>query len=105
MEDKVPGNGCEICDGPLEERRILARFRYRGDTIYIENVPAWVCKHCGEQYFDAPVYKRLEEIAQHREQIELEVAVRLCSGDGRRCEICVAGIALSRIVFIMIIAG
>ena len=65
MSDK-----CELCDGDLQERLVLARFRYKNDTIYVENVPAWVCKQCGEQYFDAPVYKRLELIAQHRDQIE-----------------------------------
>ncbi len=60
---------CEFCEGELEQRRVLARFRYKGETIYIENVPAWVCKHCAEQYFDAPVYKQMETIAQQREQI------------------------------------
>ncbi|MFH1906122.1 MAG: YgiT-type zinc finger protein [Chloroflexota bacterium] len=35
---------CEFCEGEMEQRRILARFRYRGQTIYVENVPAWVIK-------------------------------------------------------------
>jgi YgiT-type zinc finger domain-containing protein len=70
MEAKKIPDSCEYCDGELEEKQILARFRYKGDTVYIENVPAWVCKRCGEQYFDAPVYKRLEMIAQHQDQIE-----------------------------------
>ena len=64
------GDQCEFCNGEMEPRRILARFRYKGQTIYIEDVPAWVCKKCGEEYFDAPVYKRLEEIARQREQIQ-----------------------------------
>jgi YgiT-type zinc finger domain-containing protein len=61
---------CELCDGELEQRRVLARFRLQGETIYIENVPAGVCKHCGEQYFDAAVYKQMEKIAQQRERIQ-----------------------------------
>ncbi len=81
MEARLPGDTCEICDGPLEERRILARFRYKSETIYVENVPAWVCKHCGEQYFDAPVYKRLEEIAQHRAQIQRAISFPLAEFD------------------------
>lgn len=81
MTDKYPGDSCEICDGPLEERRVLARFRYKGGTIYIENVPAWVCKHCGEQYYDAPVYKRMEEIAQQREHIERVISFPLAAFD------------------------
>ena len=67
---KNKADKCEYCDGEMEERLVLARFRYGGETLYIENVPAWVCRHCGEQYCDAPVYKRLEAIAQHGEQIE-----------------------------------
>lgn len=72
---------CEYCDGKLEERRVLARFRYRESTVYIENVPAWVCKHCGEQYFDAPVYKRLESIAQHQDQIRRVIQFPLAEYD------------------------
>lgn len=61
---------CEFCDGKIEYHRVLARFRFKSETIYIENVPTWVCSKCGEQYFDAPVYKRLEAIACHRDRIK-----------------------------------
>lgn len=60
---------CEFCEGKIGYHLIRARFSFKGQTIYINNVPAWVCSKCGEQYFDAPVYKRLEEIAKHREHI------------------------------------
>jgi len=34
-----------------------------GDTFtLVENVPAWVCENCGEQYFDAKVIKELEKM-------------------------------------------
>ncbi|MEZ4867361.1 MAG: YgiT-type zinc finger protein [Caldilineaceae bacterium] len=68
---------CEYCEGELEQRRVLARFRYKGETIYIEHVPAWVCKQCGEQYYDAPVYKQMERIAQQREQIQRVISFPL----------------------------
>lgn len=68
---------CEYCEGELEQRRILARFRFMGETIYIENVPAWVCKHCSEQYFDAEVYKQMERIAQQREHIDRVISFPL----------------------------
>ena len=68
---------CEFCEGEMEQRRVLARFRYKGETIYIENVPAWVCAHCAEQYFDAPVYKQLEKIAQQRQQIKRVISFPL----------------------------
>src|SRR5215831_2841409 len=61
---------CEYCAGPLAHHQIRARVQFHGQTIYVDHVPAWVCTHCGEQYFDAPVYKRLEAIARQREQIK-----------------------------------
>ena len=60
---------CEFCDGVMEHRIIQARFQYKGHTIYVNAVPAWVCARCGEQYFDAPVYKQLEMIAKQRKRI------------------------------------
>ena len=45
----------------MGQRCVLARFRFKGQTIRVENVPVWVCNRCGEQYFDAPVFKCLEE--------------------------------------------
>lgn len=72
---------CEFCEGEMKQRSILARFRYKGQTIYVENVPAWVCNRCGEEYFDASVYKRLERIAQQREQIDKVISFPLAEFD------------------------
>ena len=55
----------------------MARFHYLGETIYIENVPAWVCTRCSEQYYDAPVYKQMERIARQRERIERMISFPL----------------------------
>lgn len=77
----MKGDKCEFCEGVMEQRRILARFRYKGETIYVENVPAWVCNKCGEAYFDAPVYKRLEEIARQRERIHKAISFPLAEFD------------------------
>ena len=60
---------CEFCEGEVKQNKVRARFNFKGDTIYIDNVPAWVCVKCGEQYFDASVYKHMEEIARHRDSI------------------------------------
>ena len=68
---------CEYCDGILEPRRILTQFRHKGETIFVENVPALVCNKCGERYFDAPVYKRLEKIAQQSKRIRRAISFPL----------------------------
>ena len=43
-------NLCEFCEGTVEHRQIRARFHFHGQTIYVDNVPAWVCTQCGEQF-------------------------------------------------------
>ena len=79
---KMAGHdSCEFCSGNIEQRIIQARFHFRGQTIYIDGVPAWVCTRCGEQYFDAPVYKRLELIAQHAGGVEKTICFPLAEYD------------------------
>ncbi len=70
---------CEFCEGEMEYRNTMVRFRYKGQTIYVEHVPAWVCNHCGEQYFDAKVYKHLEDIARQRERIHRQISFPLAA--------------------------
>jgi YgiT-type zinc finger domain-containing protein len=68
---------CEFCSGEIEHRVVRARFHFKGQTVYVDNVPAWVCVRCGETYFDAPVYKRLEDIAKNQGQIQKTVCFPL----------------------------
>jgi YgiT-type zinc finger domain-containing protein len=42
---------CRICKGKLEERWITRMQEYKGRWYMIENLPALVCKQCGETYF------------------------------------------------------
>ena len=72
---------CEFCDGEMISQKVRARFHFHGETIYVDHVPAWVCTHCGEQYFDAPVYKRLEMIARQRERITETICFPLVEYD------------------------
>jgi len=78
---RTPPDPCEFCDGQVQQRTVRARFHYRGQTIYIDGVPAWVCTRCGEQYFDAPVYKHMEDIARHSDRITRTVAFPLAEYD------------------------
>ena len=80
---KMKQDRCEYCDGDVEYRLIRARFHFQGQTIDVDHVPAWVCSQCGEPYFDAPVYKRLEAIAQQRRQIRRRVSFPLAEYDMR----------------------
>jgi YgiT-type zinc finger domain-containing protein len=65
----------------VRQRVVQARFHFKGRTIYVDHVPAWVCSKCGEQYFDAPVYKRLEAIARKRGRIKKTICFPLAEYD------------------------
>jgi len=72
---------CDFCDGKVLNRTVRARFHFRGQTIFVDRVPAWVCNRCGVQYFEASVYKRLEAIARHRRRIKRTVSFPLARYD------------------------
>jgi YgiT-type zinc finger domain-containing protein len=61
----------------VTRRAVRTQFRYRRKTIYVDGVPAWTCSRCGEKYFDAEVYRRLEEIARHSRQIRRSISFPL----------------------------
>lgn len=44
-------NECLYCSGQLEEKRMTRVQEYEGKYFIIENLPALVCKQCGEIYF------------------------------------------------------
>lgn len=54
---------CEFCDTNQPQMRKLvtvARQR-KGQWFIFENVPAWVCPHCGHRYFDPDVLEEMEK--------------------------------------------
>jgi len=44
----------------VEERLVQHEYRWEGDLFVFEEVPARVCRQCGETYFDAKVVKAME---------------------------------------------
>lgn len=55
-------NACEFCDTEQAQvKKMLTVPRQRGGQWFIfENIPAWVCPHCGHRYFDADVLEAME---------------------------------------------
>lgn len=51
---------CTFCGGSVEERRIEYDYRRRDRLLVISNVPAGVCRQCGEKYFQPGVLKRMD---------------------------------------------
>ncbi len=58
---------CSFCSGELEERVVQHEYRWEGKLFVFEDVPAHVCRQCGEKYFEANVVKAMERAV--REQL------------------------------------
>ena len=57
---------CSFCGGELEDRLIQHEYRWEGELFVFEDVPARVCRQCGERYFDAKVVKAMERAVLDR---------------------------------------
>lgn len=68
---------CEYCDGVVEKTIARVPFKYKKETIYVDHVPVRVCSKCGEVYYEAEVYKRLEKLAENRRAIKAKITFPL----------------------------
>ena len=53
-------NKCPICGGPLEARKITHPQKYDDKVIILENVPALVCRQCGEVLLTPDVVRKMQ---------------------------------------------
>ncbi len=60
---------CEICDTPMEEKRIKQDFWIRGELIVVQDVPAGVCPQCGEKIVRADVGRWLAKLLENSDRI------------------------------------
>lgn len=68
---------CEYCDGEVKKTITRVPFHHKNEIIYVDNVPVRICGKCGEVYFEAEVYKRLERIAENKRQIKAKISFPL----------------------------
>ena len=68
---------CYFCRGKVEPLKVDVDFRWGRKLKVIREVPAGVCRQCGERYFDAAIYKEMEKLGASRQKPEerLEVDV------------------------------
>jgi YgiT-type zinc finger domain-containing protein len=52
---------CTFCGGEVQLKRSEYDYRRRGRLLVISNVPAGVCRQCGEKYFQSNVLKNMDE--------------------------------------------
>lgn len=67
---------CAFCQGDLEEQTITYPTEYEGRVLIVRNVPALVCKQCGEQLFRPEVTEKLQQIvwgkAPHQTTVQVD---------------------------------
>ena len=68
---------CEYCDGLVKPALLRVPFSYQRETVYIDHVPVRRCRQCGELYYEAEVYKRLELIAENRRALTARITFPL----------------------------
>ena len=57
---------CARCGGSLEHRTINHQQPWGDDLFEFENVPALVCRQCGEIWLEAAVGQLIDAIIQQR---------------------------------------
>ena len=67
---------CFFCKGALEEARTKFIVDLGECVVIVKNVPAMVCKQCGEKSFDDETMEQLEKIVDAvRNSLVREVAI------------------------------
>ena len=68
LSDKAKTMKCYFCGGETDEQ--LVTDLYSAELLYlaVENVPADVCRQCGEKYYDRETTKRLLELTEKTKQ-------------------------------------
>lgn len=53
---------CPLCGGELEEKIVTHPQEYKGKIIILENVPAELCRQCGEVLLRPDILERVQEV-------------------------------------------
>ena len=62
-----PAN-CAHCRGSLERQTVTHQQPWGEELYEFENVPALVCRQCGEVWLEAEVGQLIDKIIQHHPQ-------------------------------------
>jgi len=69
---------CSFCGGNVIPRNVELDYRYKGKLYVFQNVPAGVCRQCGEKYLTARTAKKIEHTI-HTKQNWNEIKVPMVS--------------------------
>ena len=71
-----PEQLCASCGKPGVQMRQVTRSFSRGSSLLvIEEIPLWMCPHCGESYFTAQTLHEIERIKALRKSVAVERSI------------------------------
>ena len=66
---------CVMCKGEMTPGKVNFPVDLEENFILIKEVPALVCKQCGEHFLDDATAKRIEEIVETARSSNVEIEV------------------------------
>lgn len=67
---------CTYCGGEVTARNVRKTCFWGEElTAIVDNVPAGVCKQCGEKYYKAHVLKLVEKLLKERKTLVVQIRV------------------------------
>lgn len=73
MQSRYPD--CIYCGGKVVEKKVEFDYRRAKKHYIIKNVPAGVCKQCGEKYFKSAVSKKMDELYHKPQPVQRYVSI------------------------------
>jgi YgiT-type zinc finger domain-containing protein len=60
--EKATMTDCHMCKGTVEEKTVTRVQQYKGRWYLLENLPALVCRQCGETYYTPQTHDTILEL-------------------------------------------
>ncbi len=80
---------CSFCGGEVVQRNVELDYRYKEKLYVFQNVPAGVCRQCGEKYLTARVAKKIEnDIFTKQDWNEIRVPMMNFGGVEALADVC-----------------
>lgn len=82
MHDEGETMLCEFCGGETASKRVRKQHWWHKQLYVLEDVPAEVCRECGERYFHAQVLDAIERILETEHLVKAHLQVEVVSLQG-----------------------
>ncbi len=68
---------CDYCAGKTVSRRAKKHHWHKGQLYVVENVPAEVCRECGERYYHAKTLDAIDRLLEGDHQVKKNLNVEV----------------------------